>query len=36
MIFDHLEDRNLTAYEDILTPARSRFERAPRTPQEKV
>jgi len=26
MIFDHLEDRNLAAYGDILTPARSRFE----------
>jgi len=28
MIFDHLEDRNLAAYEGILTPARSRFEPA--------
>jgi beta-ureidopropionase len=36
MIFDHLEDRNLAAYRDILTPARSRFEPARRTPQEKV
>lgn len=30
MIFDHLEDRNLAAYENILTPARSRFEPARR------
>jgi len=34
MIFDHLEDRNLAAYSDILTPARSRFEPARRIPQE--
>ena len=34
MIFDHLEDRNLAAYRDILTPARSRFEPARRIPQE--
>jgi predicted amidohydrolase len=34
MIFDHLEDRNLAAYRDILTPARSRFEPAKRIPQE--
>ena len=33
MIFDHLEDRNLAAYRDILTPARSRFEPARRIPQ---
>lgn len=33
MIFDHLEDRNLAAYGDILTPARSRFEPARRIPQ---
>jgi len=26
MIFDHLADRNLTAYRNILTPAKSRFE----------
>jgi predicted amidohydrolase len=26
MIFDHLADRNLAAYGNILTPARSRFE----------
>jgi len=26
MIFDHLADRNLDAYRNILTPARSRFE----------
>jgi predicted amidohydrolase len=30
MIFDHLQDRNLDAYENILTPARSRFEPADR------
>lgn len=30
MIFDHLEDRNLAAYGDVLTPARSRFEPARR------
>jgi predicted amidohydrolase len=30
MIFDHLQDRNLAAYEGILTPARSRFEPAQR------
>jgi len=34
MIFDHLEDRNLAAYEGILTPARSRFEPARRIPHE--
>jgi predicted amidohydrolase len=34
MIFDHLEDRNLAAYGDILTPARSRFEPAKRVPQK--
>jgi len=33
MIFDHLEDRNLAAYRDILMPARSRFEPARRIPQ---
>lgn len=32
MIFDHLEDRNLAAYGDILKPARSAFEPARRTP----
>lgn len=32
MIFDHLEDRNLAAYEGILTPTRSRFEPARRIP----
>jgi predicted amidohydrolase len=31
MIFDHLQDRNLTAYRNILTPARSRFEPAKRS-----
>jgi len=36
MIFDHLEDRNLAAYSDILTPARSRFEPARRIPQESI
>ncbi len=30
MIFDHLQDRNLAAYENILTKARSRFEPARR------
>ncbi len=30
MRFDHLQDRNLAAYENILTPARSRFEPAQR------
>ncbi len=30
MIFDHLQDRNLDAYRNILTPARSRFEPARR------
>jgi predicted amidohydrolase len=30
MIFDHLQDRNLAVYEDILQPARSRFEPARR------
>jgi predicted amidohydrolase len=35
MIFDHLQDRNLAAYGDILTPARSQFEPAKRIPQEK-
>jgi beta-ureidopropionase len=35
MIFDHLEDRNLAAYGDILTPARSRFEPARRVPQDE-
>jgi predicted amidohydrolase len=34
MIFDHLEDRNLAAYEGILTPARSRFEPTRRIPQK--
>lgn len=32
MIFDHLEDRNLEAYEGILTETRSRFEPAKRIP----
>lgn len=31
MIFDHLRDRNLEAYRDILRPGRSRFEPAERT-----
>ncbi len=30
MIFDHLQDRNLAAYEGILQPAQSRFEPARR------
>lgn len=30
MVFDHLQDRNLAAYENILKPARSRFEPARR------
>ena len=30
MIFDHLQDRNLEAYRDILQPGRSRFEPAKR------
>jgi beta-ureidopropionase len=30
MIFDHLQDRNLAAYEEILKPAQSRFEPARR------
>jgi hypothetical protein len=30
MIFDHLQDRNLAAYENVLTKARSRFEPAKR------
>ncbi|OQA23025.1 MAG: (R)-stereoselective amidase [Chloroflexi bacterium ADurb.Bin360] len=34
MIFDHLEDRNLAAYRDVLTPACSRFEPARRIPQK--
>ena len=34
MIFDHLEDRNLAAYRDVLTPAQSRFEPARRVPQK--
>jgi predicted amidohydrolase len=36
MIFDHLEDRNLAAYADLLTPARSRFEPARRVPPEPL
>jgi predicted amidohydrolase len=32
MIFDHLEDRNLAAYREILTPAQSRFQPARRIP----
>jgi hypothetical protein len=28
MTFDHLQDRNLVAYRDILTPTGSRFEPA--------
>ena len=33
MIFDHLQDRNLTAYRDILRPGQSRFEPARRVDQ---
>ncbi len=33
MIFDHLQDRNLAAYRDILQPGRSRFEPASRVEQ---
>lgn len=32
MVFDHLADRNLAAYRNILTPAKSRFEPAKRQP----
>ena len=35
MIFDHLEDRNLAAYQGILKPARSAFEPARRIPVDK-
>ena len=34
MIFDHLEDRNLEAYGDVLKPARSAFEPARRVKNE--
>jgi beta-ureidopropionase len=34
-IFDHLEDRNLALYEEILRAARSRFEPARRVPYAK-
>lgn len=30
MVFDHLAARNLAAYQNILTPAKSRFQPAPR------
>jgi beta-ureidopropionase len=33
MVFDHLELRNLAAYKNILTPAKSRFRPAPLPPQ---
>lgn len=36
MIFDHLQDRNLAAYRDILKPGRSRFEPARRVDQAGV
>ncbi|MBN1953607.1 MAG: carbon-nitrogen hydrolase family protein [Anaerolineae bacterium] len=36
MIFDHLQDRNLAAYRNILTPAQSRFEPAQRIPNLKT
>lgn len=32
MIFDHLQDRNLSVYGDVLKPAQSRFEPARRIP----
>jgi hypothetical protein len=32
-IFDHLEDRNLELYEEILKEARSRFELGKRIPR---
>ncbi len=32
MLFDHLQDRNLEAYRNLLTPAQSRFEPAKRIP----
>jgi len=35
MIFDHLEDRNLEAYADVLKPARSAFEPARRVQHER-
>ncbi len=35
MIFDHLEDRNLEAYQGILTSGRSRFEPAQRIPMKQ-
>ena len=35
MIFDHLEDRNLEAYADVLKPARSAFEPARRVKNER-
>ncbi len=35
MIFDHLEDRNLAAYRDILRPAKSPFEPSRRIPYKK-
>ena len=33
-IFDHLEDRNLPLYEEILKEARSRFELGERIPRQ--
>jgi predicted amidohydrolase len=35
MIFDHLQDRNLAAYRDILRPGSSRFEPARRVPGDQ-
>ena len=32
--FDHLEDRNLALYEEILKEARSRFEPGKRFPRQ--
>jgi len=34
-IFDHLQDRNLALYEEILTEARSRFELGERIPRDE-
>ncbi len=35
-IFDHLEDRNIGVYREILTPAKSAFEPARRIPYQKT
>ncbi len=36
MIFDHLQDRNLSAYAGVLAPGQSAFEPAKRIPSSKV